>query len=32
MKLVYFGLYGRAEATRIALAHAQVTYDDERIT
>ena len=32
MKLNYFALYGRAEATRMALAHAKVEYTDVRLT
>merc|ERR1711957_469965 len=32
MKLTYFGLYGRAEAARMALAHAKVEFTDVRLT
>ena len=32
MKLTYFGLYGRAEATRMCLAHAKVEFEDERLS
>jgi hypothetical protein len=31
-ELIYFGGYGRAEPIRMLLAHAQVKYDDVRIT
>ena len=31
-KLVYFGLYGRAESTRMVLAHAKADYVDERLS
>lgn len=31
-KLIYFPLCGRAESIRMVLAHAKVTYEDERIS
>jgi len=31
-KIIYFQGYGRAEATRMALAHANVAFEDERLT
>ena len=30
-KVIYFGVNGRAEATRIALAHAKADWTDERL-
>ena len=31
-KLVYFGIFARAESTRMVLAHARALYDDERLS
>ncbi len=31
IKLTYFGVYGRAEFSRMLLAHAKVAFEDERI-
>ena len=31
-KVIYFPVYGRAESTRMALAHAKANWEDERLT
>ena len=31
IKLTYFGLYGRVEFSRMLLAHAKVSFEDERL-
>ena len=30
-KVTYFGIYGKAEPIRMLLAHAKVTFEDERL-
>ncbi len=31
IKLTYFNFYGRAEFSRMLLAHAKIDYEDERL-
>jgi len=31
-KVIYFGVYGRGESTRMALTHAKVAFEDDRLS